>query len=127
MTEQQENRLKIRVGSFVLAAIILFVTFVLTVGSRTRMFEDRYPLRAAFRSAEGLLVGAPVRLAGLTVGRVTSIGFEGDPRDKRIVVELSLDRRYQERIREDSAATISTIGMVGDKYVEIAWKMAATG
>jgi phospholipid/cholesterol/gamma-HCH transport system substrate-binding protein len=120
MTEQQEYRLKIRVGGFVLAAIALFATFVLAVGGGARMLEDRYTLRAAFRSAEGLLVGASVRLAGLNVGRVTNIGFGRDPGDKRVMVELSLDRRYQERIREDSVATISTIGVVGDKYVEVA-------
>ncbi len=119
MTEQEAYRVKLRVGAFVLAAIILFATFVLTVGSRTKMFEHRYPLRSAFRSAEGLLVGAPVRLAGLNVGRVTSIDFGRDPGDKRVVVELSVDRRYQQRIREDSVASISTIGVVGDKYVEI--------
>ena len=118
MTER-ESRVQMRVGIFVLAAIILFVTFVLTIGSQTRVFEKRYALRTSFASAGGLLVGAPVRLAGFTVGGVTRIGFERDRKDKRIVVEMSLDRRYQDRIREDSVATINTIGLVGDKYVEI--------
>lgn len=120
MTEQEAYRVRLRVGSFVLAAIILFVAFVLAIGSKSRVFEHRYTLRGAFRSVEGLMVGAPVRLAGFTVGRVAGIGFARDPQDKRMVVELSLDRRYQERVREDSVATISTIGLVGDKYVEVA-------
>lgn len=118
MTER-ESRVQMRVGTFVLAAIILFVGFVLTIGSQTRVFQTGYPLRASFSSAEGLIVGAPVRLAGYTVGNVARIGFGRDPGDKRIVVDLSVDRRFQERIREDSVATIATIGLVGDKYVEI--------
>ncbi len=119
MTEQGEARLRLRVGAFVAAALALFVVFVLVVGSRGRLFENRYPLRASFRSVEGLMVGAPVRLAGLTVGQVASISFGREPGDKRLMVQLSVDRRFQEKLREDSVATISTIGLVGDKYVEV--------
>jgi phospholipid/cholesterol/gamma-HCH transport system substrate-binding protein len=115
----RESRVQMRVGVFVLAAITLFVVFVLTIGSQTRIFEARYPLKASFSAVGGLLVGAPVRLGGFTVGGVTRIGFGRDPQDKRIVVDLSIDRNYRDRIREDSVATINTIGLVGDKYVEI--------
>ncbi len=118
MTER-ESRVQLRVGVFVLAAIILFVAFVLTIGSQTRVFESRYPLRATFSNIQGLIVGAPVRLAGFTVGFVSRIGFGRQPGDKHLVVDLSIDRRYQDKIREDSVATVSTIGLVGDKYVEI--------
>ena len=118
MTER-ESQTQLRVGIFVLAAIVLFVAFVLTIGSQTRVFEGRYTLRASFSTIEGLIVGAPVRLAGFTVGHVARIGFGQRPGDKHLVVELSVDRRYQDKIREDSVSTISTIGLVGDKYVEI--------
>jgi len=116
---EQESRVQLRVGIFVLAAIILFVAFVLTIGSQTRVFEGRYALRASFNAIEGLIVGAPVRLAGFTVGTVARIRFGAEPAEKHLVVDLSIDRRYQDKIREDSVATISTIGLVGDKYVEI--------
>jgi phospholipid/cholesterol/gamma-HCH transport system substrate-binding protein len=118
MTEQ-ESRVQLRVGIFVLAAVVLFLAFVLTIGSQTRVFEGRYTLRATFNTIEGLIVGAPVRLAGFSVGHVARIGFGRDPGDRHLVVELSIDRRYQDKIREDSVATISSIGLVGDKYVEI--------
>jgi phospholipid/cholesterol/gamma-HCH transport system substrate-binding protein len=65
------------------------------------------------------LVRAPVRLAGVTVGQVARIGFGRDPGDQRIAVDLSVDRRFQEKIRDDAVATISTIGVVGDKYVDL--------
>jgi phospholipid/cholesterol/gamma-HCH transport system substrate-binding protein len=115
----REARVQLRVGIFVLAAIILFVAFVLTIGSQTRFFQARYALHARFSSAGGLQVGAPVRLAGYTVGSVTRIGFRGDLKDKKIVVEMSVDEQFRNRIREDSVATINTIGLVGDKYVEV--------
>jgi len=77
--QDRETLLKIRVGTFVLGAMLLVGAVVLAVGSRSRWFEDRYTLRASFRSADGLLVGAPVRLAGVTVGQVAVIGFGRDP------------------------------------------------
>lgn len=121
MTEQDSTRVKLRVGIFVLAALILFAGFALTVGSksRSRWFNDHFSLRTSFRSVEGLLVGAPVRLAGVTVGQVAGIGFGPTPGDNRVMVELSVNREFQEKIREDSVASISTIGVVGDKFVDI--------
>src|SRR3990170_2092740 len=105
----RESRVMVRAGAFVLAALLLLVAFILAIGNRSRWFEERYTLRAAFRQVARLMVGAPVRLAGVTVGRVAGIGFGPDPADERITVELSVDRRYRHKIREDSVATISTI------------------
>src|SRR3990172_6070965 len=63
----RESRVQLRVGLFVLAAVILFVAFVLTIGSQTRVFQTGYMLRASFSSAEGLIVevtvGSPDRKA----------------------------------------------------------------
>ncbi|MFQ5848760.1 MAG: MlaD family protein [Candidatus Methylomirabilales bacterium] len=115
----RELLIKLRVGVFVLVLLLLFVAFVLTIGVRTRLFEEQYTLRAAFRDVQGLVVGAPVRLAGLTVGTVRSISFGSDLADPRIHVGVAVDRQFQSRIREDSEATIGTLGLVGDKVFEI--------
>jgi phospholipid/cholesterol/gamma-HCH transport system substrate-binding protein len=115
----RELLIKFRVGVFVLVLLLLFVAFVLTIGIQTRVFEAQYPLRAAFRDVQGLVVGAPVRLAGLSIGTVRRIGLSPDVGDRRIHVEVSIDRSFQSRVREDSVATIGTIGLVGDKVFEI--------
>jgi phospholipid/cholesterol/gamma-HCH transport system substrate-binding protein len=119
MMRDRELLLKFRVGVFVLFLLLLFIAFVLTIGIQTRLFEEQYTLRAAFRDVQGLVVGAPVRLAGLTVGTVRKIGFGPGPTDPRIHVEAAIDRLFQSRIREDSLATIGTIGLVGDKVFDI--------
>ena len=116
MTERQ---MQLRIGALVLVAILLFVGFVLSIGQRSALFQERYSLITTFSSTEGLAVGAPVRLAGVTVGNVTRIGFGPDPRDRRIAMTLSVERRVQDRIREDSVASIATIGLVGDKVLDI--------
>ncbi len=115
----RELLIKLRVGVFVLFLLFLFIAFVLTIGRQTRLFEERYTLRAAFRDIQGLTVGAPVRLAGLNVGAVQRITFSTDPADPRVHVEVSIDRGFQSRIREDSQVTIGTVGLVGDKVFEI--------
>ena len=116
MTERQ---MQLRIGGLVLVAILLFMGFVLSIGQRSALFQERYSLITTFNSTEGLAVGAPVRLAGLTVGNVTRISFGRDPKDRRIAMTLSVERRVQERIREDSVASIGTIGLVGDKVLDI--------
>lgn len=116
MTERQ---MQLRIGALVLVAILLFMGFVLSIGQRSALFQERYSLVTTFTSTEGLAVGAPVRLAGLTVGNVTRISFGRDPRDRRISMTLSVERRVQERIRQDSVASIGTIGLVGDKVLDI--------
>jgi len=116
MTERQ---MQLRIGALVLTAILLFIGFVLSVGKRSALFEERYSLWTSFSSTEGLAVGAPVRLAGVTVGNVTRIAFSRDLKDRRIALTLSVEQRVQDRIREDSVASIGTIGLVGDKVLDV--------
>ena len=116
MTERQ---MQLRIGALVLTAILLFMGFVLSVGKRTALFEERYSLWSSFRSTEGLAVGAPVRLAGVTIGNVTRISFGRNLRDRRIILTLSVEQRIQDRVREDSVASIGTIGLVGDKVLDV--------
>jgi phospholipid/cholesterol/gamma-HCH transport system substrate-binding protein len=111
--------MQLRIGALVLVAILLFVGFVLSIGRRSALFEPRYSLWTSFTSAEGLAVGAPVRLGGVPVGNVTRIAFGRDLKDRGIVVTMAVDQRVQDRIREDSVASIATIGLVGDKVLDI--------
>lgn len=116
---EREQWMRVRVGIFVLGLIGLFIAFVLTIGSRSRIFERHYSLHAFFSNIEGLNVGAPVRLAGTSVGSVDDITFSKDLGSKKIRVTMSLDARLRDRIREDSIASIGTIGLVGDKVLEL--------
>ncbi|MBW2038627.1 MAG: MCE family protein [Deltaproteobacteria bacterium] len=110
---------EIKVGAFVVIILVLFAVVIFAIGSHQRYFQSQYTLWACFSNIKGLVVGAPVRLAGLTVGRVSAIYFAGDIEEKTIKVEMKINKGIQERIREDSIATIQTMGLLGDKYVEI--------
>jgi phospholipid/cholesterol/gamma-HCH transport system substrate-binding protein len=116
MTERQ---MQLRIGALVLAAVLLFVGFVLSVGRRSAIFEKRYTLSAAFSSTEGLAVGSAVRLAGVTVGNVSRITFAREPGARNVVMTLAIEERVQDRIRQDSVASIGTIGLLGDKVLDV--------
>jgi phospholipid/cholesterol/gamma-HCH transport system substrate-binding protein len=110
---------ELKVGIFVVVILFLFGAGVFVIGSHQKYFQRQYTLWASFSNIQGLIVGAPVHLAGLTVGRVNAIIFPEDPGDKTIKVELKIKKGVQKRIREDSIASIQTMGLLGDKYVEI--------
>lgn len=110
---------EIKVGIFVVGILLLFGAAVFTIGSHQKYFQRQYTLWASFSNISGLIVGAPVRLAGLTVGRVNNIRFPEDTGAKTITVELKISKGVQKRVREDSIASIQTMGLLGDKYVEI--------
>ena len=110
---------ELKVGIFVVVILFLFGVGIFAIGSHQKYFQRQYTLWASFSNIKGLIVGAPVRLAGLTVGRVNDIRFPSDPKTKTITVELKIKKGVQKRICEDSIASIQTMGLLGDKYVEI--------
>lgn len=74
---------------------------------------DTYPVSARFDNIGGLKVRAPVRSAGVTVGRVVSIALDG--KTYQGVVGMEIDRKMQ--FPADSSARILTSGLLGDQYV----------
>ncbi|HSE93580.1 MAG TPA: MlaD family protein [Methylomirabilota bacterium] len=116
--ERSERGLKLRVGVFVLVALAAFLGMIYALGARARLFEARYTIHADFTEVGGLAEGATVRLAGVQIGRVSGVHLPGEPGGK-VRVDLTIARRYADRIRKDSAARIETQGLLGDKIVEI--------
>ena len=105
------------VGGFVLLGIVGLAFLSLQAANLTTYFGqgDTYTLQARFDNIGGLKVRAPVRSAGVTVGRVTSITL--DPATFEGVVTLSVDSRV--RFPRDSAAQILTAGLLGDQFIGI--------
>jgi phospholipid/cholesterol/gamma-HCH transport system substrate-binding protein len=118
------QRLSLYVGAFVLAALAALALAILSLSSQQGVFKDRYRLVAYYDNVQGLIANAPVWLAGTQVGRVESVELgmreNGEPAVK---VVLQVDEDVQSRIRADSQASIGTIGLLGDRYVEISLGM----
>ncbi|MDP5220292.1 outer membrane lipid asymmetry maintenance protein MlaD [Ruegeria sp. 2205SS24-7] len=105
---------EIVVGGAVLAAAIAFGVYA-TQTTGLSNSSAGYELGASFRSLEGVTVGTDVRLAGVKIGTVT--GVELNPESYRADTTFSVANSIQ--VPDDSAAVISSEGLLGGNFVEI--------
>jgi phospholipid/cholesterol/gamma-HCH transport system substrate-binding protein len=110
---------RFRVGIVVLVALIAVMGGIFMVGQRANLFRKKFPYETRFDSASGLVAGNPVRLNGVTVGNVLEVILSPDPADRTVRVVYDVDRRAAPRLRKGTRAAIKTIGLLGDKYVEL--------
>ncbi|QQR79712.1 MAG: MCE family protein [Deltaproteobacteria bacterium] len=110
---------QMKVGVFIFLGVIFLVLAIFFLGGRNQLFKREYHLKTQFSDISGLRVGAQVQLAGLPIGMVDQIRFADELQEKRVIVFLSLDKAYQDRIRENSFAMVNTQGLLGDKVVSI--------
>jgi phospholipid/cholesterol/gamma-HCH transport system substrate-binding protein len=108
-----------RVGLLVLAAVTVAAVAVLLIGDRQNLFHSRNHYFVRWVSVSGLREGSQVQLNGVHVGSVERIELPTDTGTDLITVWISIDERYQKRLRADSVARIKTLGLLGDKYVEV--------
>jgi phospholipid/cholesterol/gamma-HCH transport system substrate-binding protein len=116
--EERERGQKLRVGLFIMVGLVALVGMVYLLGAQARLFEPRYTIHADFTEVGGLADGATVRLAGVQIGRVTAVRLPGEP-GGQVRVDLTIARRFSDRVRQDSVARIETQGLLGDKLVEV--------
>jgi phospholipid/cholesterol/gamma-HCH transport system substrate-binding protein len=112
---QQTRAIEIGTGLFVLfgiAALLFMVTEI--TAERVGVQRVGYVLTAKFENIGGLKVGAPVSMAGVTLGRVTKIEF--DSKEYRALVHMRIDPQFN-RIPDDSDAAIYTQGLLGNQYI----------
>jgi phospholipid/cholesterol/gamma-HCH transport system substrate-binding protein len=104
------------VGLFVLLGLAGLVFLSLKAANLASFgTRDSYSVAARFDNIGGLKARSPVRSAGVTVGRVTSIAL--DPKSFQGLVTMDLDKSVQ--FPRDSSARILTSGLLGDQYVGI--------
>lgn len=107
---------EIKVGLFVVATAVLVVLALVFVGGLNVLQKpmNTYTMRTHF--AGGMEQGAPVRYAGIKVGRVEGVRIDLDD-PGRAVVTFTVDPQIP--IRQDSSAQVSSLGLLGEYYVEI--------
>lgn len=110
---------ELKVGAFVLGFLMLVLLAIYLLGGSSKMFAHEYRLHTSFMDVKGLKSGAVVRLAGIDVGEVSQVNFSSDPSRKDIEVEMTVRSEYQPRVREDSVASVSQIGVLGDMYITL--------
>ena len=116
---QQRWTLEVKVGAFVVLGFTLLVIFVFAIGDLSTAFQPGYRLRILFDSANGITDGSPVQYAGVEVGKVQAVQIVYPPDQHSPKVELQARLPSQVRVRADDEASISTFGLLGEKYLEI--------
>ena len=102
------------VGLFVIAGVAALLFLALKVGSMSAVnTSDSYQVVARFDNIGGLKARAPVKSAGVVVGRVADIRFDNETFEA--AVTLRLDKRYA--FPKDTSATIMTSGLLGEQYI----------
>jgi len=103
------------VGVFLLAGFLSFAWLAVKMGDINPFANETYPVTARFTSISGLKEGSTIELAGVIVGKVSSI--ELDTGDYEAVVQLNIDKQVE--LQDDTIASIRTAGIIGDKYIKI--------
>ncbi len=110
---------QVRVGIFVFIGLALSMVVIFLLGGGFTFLARQYHLYGHFKDISGLRLDAPVFLAGIQVGKVDQIVFPKDLNQREVIVKLLIQKQYQDRIREDSQASVTTQGLLGDKAIFI--------
>ena len=107
--------LDVWVGVFVVAGIAALMFLALRVGNASETYNvgESYALVASLDNIGGLKRRAPVKSAGVVVGRVSDIQFDNAKFVARVT--MTVDRRY--KFPRDTTASILTSGLLGEQYI----------
>lgn len=109
----EQPKLAMMVGVFVLIGIVCLGYLSIKLGKLEIIGGDLYEVDAQFNSASGLKAGASVEIAGVEVGRVTSIMLKED----RAMVRLAVQNGTT--LYSDTIASIKTRGIIGEKFLAL--------
>ena len=111
---------QLRVGVMVIVGLAILAVGIFFISGQVGFFTKRYTLKTYLSEASGLRDGAEVRLAGVAIGNVKRVQISAYTEPNRAVeVVMGVSRKYQSEIRADSVASIETVGLLGESYVNI--------
>lgn len=119
----QEKSIEVKVGVLILVSLGILAAFVLVMGGLS--FEKTYTVYVDFDNPGGLQSGAPVRVAGVKVGKVTELQFMGgkiDPKTNRrtlVRAKVNIEQRVKESVHEDADFYVTTQGVLGEQFLAI--------
>ena len=113
--EKQTSR-TIRLGIFVTAGIVLFITAIYFIGKAKNLFGSNVHLSCVFYDVSGLQSGNNVRFSGINIGTVEDIEIISDTSAR---VDLIINKEVLSHIKKDSRAVIGSEGLMGNKTVNI--------
>ncbi len=119
-----QRSIEVKVGILIIVALVLLGGFVVVMGGLS--FEPTYTVYVDFENPGGLQSGAPVKIAGVKVGKVEEVQFRGgevNPTNNEPVppirVVAHVEKRYQKAIYENSRWYVTTQGVLGEQFLAV--------
>ena len=117
------KNIEVKVGALILISMILLGGFIVIMGGLS--VARVYHLYVDFDNPSGLQIGAPVKIAGVKVGKVDSLEYRGGKPDPRVPwrslvrVQISVEDKVKDSIHEDAQFVITTQGVLGEPFIGI--------
>src|SRR5437868_5312269 len=121
MAQQTKKRwAQLKVGLLAIFALSILAVLIFLMTSSTGLFVKRSKVYTFLDDSAAIAVSAPVRLNGITVGKVSEISLSGSNEPNRIIrLTLDVDNTYLPSIPVDSQAAIAAENLLGTKYINI--------
>ena len=114
----KEMSFEVKVGIFILVGFVILLIMLFSI-SDIYFIRPGYHIKVTFNFANGIAMSAPVRLAGIEVGEIDNIRIYYDTACEKTKVELAAWIKKNVLIESDSQAVINTLGILGEKYLEL--------
>jgi len=106
----------LKVGILATFAMAIIFVSIMFAGNIMDFISPKVSIYTAFDDVKGLRAGSPVWFSGVEIGAVESIDFTSY---RQILVKLSINAETLQYLKKDSQAEILTLGLLGDKYLEV--------
>jgi phospholipid/cholesterol/gamma-HCH transport system substrate-binding protein len=113
-----KTKLELKVGIFVFIAIVILTIFILSIGG-FKTWSSGYEVNFVFNFVNGVKIGAPVRFSGVDIGQVKHINLIIPKLQEKTKVRIRCWVKSDVRIPLDSTIWVNTLGLLGEKYIEI--------
>lgn len=113
-----KTKLELKVGIFVFIGIVFLSVFVLSIGG-IKTWSFGYHINFIFNFVNGAKLGAPVRFSGVDVGVIKKINFIFSGEEQKYKVNINTWVKKEVQIPSDSTVWVNTLGLLGEKYIEI--------
>lgn len=118
-SQRQLKWSQLKVGVTVIVASIILAILMILMSGVGGPFTKTVELKSYFFDAQGLRVGAPVRLSGVDIGNVKAIRVVPNKPLSPVEVTMKVNRQYDFNLHKDSKTLLSTAGVLGETYINI--------
>src|SRR6266851_4748544 len=119
-TQEKKRWAQLKVGLLAMSALALLAVLIFLMTSSKGLFKSRSEIYTYLDDSAAIAQGAPVRLNGITAGKVAAVALSGSNEPNRIVrITMEVNNEFLPLIPVDSMAGIAAENLLGTKYINI--------